>query len=175
MVIREIISMSQQTFTIGDWIVHAYHGVGQVKGREHKILEGENKEYLWIKTADSDYWLPIENMDSVNIRPLASTGQIRKALNLIHKQPETLALDYLTRRKEISMAVKDVSLDAKVRMIRDLSERKRIQNLNLNENEILLQMKLDFINEWALVTGEEKNILQKKLTQALQFSAKKPT
>ena len=167
--------MSQQTFSIGDWIVHAYHGLGQVKGREHKILEGEDKEYLWIKTSVSDYWLPIDNMDAVHIRPLASISQFREALNLIHGQPETLAKDYLIRRKEISTAVKDVSLDAKACMIRDLSERKRIRSLNLNEGEILLQMKLDLINEWALVSGQEKNILQKKLTQALQLSAKKQT
>jgi RNA polymerase-interacting CarD/CdnL/TRCF family regulator len=175
MVIREIISMTQQTFTIGDWIVHAFYGVGQVKGRENKVLEGEDREYLWIKTADSDYWLPIENMDATHIRPLASQDQIRKALNLIQKQPEALANEYLVRRKEISMAVNDVSLNTKACMIRDLSGRKRVHNLNLNEGEILLQMKLDLINEWALVTGEEKNILQTKLTQALQFSSKKPT
>lgn len=175
MVIQEIISMTQQTYTVGDWIVHAYHGVGQVKGREVKVLEGEDKEYLWIKTSDSDYWLPIDNIDAAHIRPLASQDQIRKALNLIQKQPEALAKEYLIRRKEIATAVKDVSLDSKACMIRDLSERKRIKSLNLNEGEILLQMKLDLINEWALVTGEEKNILQTKLTRALQFSSKKPT
>lgn len=173
MVIQEMISMSLP-FTIGDWIVHAYHGVGQVIGRESKVLEGEDKEYLWIKTADSDYWLPITNMDAAHIRPLASLGQINEALNLIHRQPEVLAKDYLIRRKEIAIAVKDVSLDAKACMIRDLSGRKRIQSLNINEDEILHQMKLDLVNEWALVTGEEKNILQTKLTQALQVSAKKP-
>jgi RNA polymerase-interacting CarD/CdnL/TRCF family regulator len=36
------------TYSKGDWIVHAYYGVGQVKGIEKKELEGEKKLFFKV-------------------------------------------------------------------------------------------------------------------------------
>ena len=82
MVIREIKPRNRPAFVKGDWIVHALYGVGRVYGREIKILEGEENEYLRIKTNDSYYWLLIENMNADYIRPLASLDLIAEISKL---------------------------------------------------------------------------------------------
>lgn len=173
MVIREIKPKDRPEFVKGDWIVHAFYGVGCVLGRELKIIDGEEKEYLKIKTDDSNYWLSIENMCAVYIRPLASPDQISKALSLIRKLPDKLAKDYRIRKKEIARATKDVALEVKVSMIRDLTERKRGKGLNVSETETLFQLRKNFLTEWSLITGEEQNILEKKLVKALKTSSNK--
>lgn len=159
---------AQPDFSTGDWIVHTHHGIGQVITREGKIFEGEEKEYLRIKTADSEYWLLVDNMDVDYIRPLASLSQINKALTLIKTQPDVLAKDYKIRRKEIGVALNDVALEAKVCLIRDLTERKRVKSLNITEGEVLEQLKTEFLMEWSLVSGEEKSELVEKLASALK-------
>jgi len=173
MVIREIKPRNRPAFVKGDWIVHAFYGVGRVLGREIKIMEGEENEYLRIKTNDSYYWLLIENMNADYIRPLASLDQINKALSLIRKQPDMLAKDYRIRQKEIARAVKDVALEVKICMIRDLTERKREKSLNVSESQTLFKLTTNFLTEWSLVTGEEIIILEKNLLKALKARSKK--
>jgi len=159
---------AQPDFSTGDWIVHTHYGIGQVITREGKIFEGEEREYLRIRTADSEYWLLVDNMDVDYIRPLASLSQIKKALSLIKTQPDVLAKDYKIRRKEIGVALNDVALEAKVCLIRDLTERKRVKSLNITEGEVLEQLKTEFLMEWSLVSGEEKSELVEKLASALK-------
>ncbi len=164
---------AQPGFSTGDWIVHTHHGIGQVITREGKTFEGEEKEYLRIKTGDSEYWLQVDNLDVDYIRPLASLSQIKKALTLIKTQPDVLAGDYKIRRKEIGVALNDVALEAKACLIRDLTERKRVKSLNITEGEVLEQLKTDFLTEWSLVSGEEKSELVEKLASALKSRSRK--
>ena len=51
-------STSQDTFSKGDWIVHANYGIGQIKAKETKVLEQEKQAFYRVKTFDGVYWLP---------------------------------------------------------------------------------------------------------------------
>ena len=113
----------QGVYSIGDWIVHIYYGVGQILSKEKMTLEGIRQMYFRIKTENSSYWLPLSKIDVNRVRPLASKYQIKKALALTRKPPRKLSNDYKVRRKEISQAINDVSLYSKARMIRDLQGR----------------------------------------------------
>jgi RNA polymerase-interacting CarD/CdnL/TRCF family regulator len=163
----------QQTYSTGDWIVHAYYGVGQVKGRDKKTLAGEKQSFFKVKTFNGVYWLPIKKADVDHIRPLASKYQIRRALSLIRKAPKILPNDYKIRGKAISKALKDVSLYAKARMIRDLNGKKYSSKLNISDQEALEKMKKQFLNEWAVIKDENKQELEEKLNEALHSSIEK--
>ena len=163
----------QQTYSTGDWIVHAYYGVGQVKGRDKKTLAGEKQSFFKVKTFNGVYWLPTKKADVDHIRPLASQTQIRRALSLIRKAPKILPADYKIRGKKISQALRDVSLYAKARMIRDLNGKKFSSSLNISDQEALEKMKKQFLNEWAVVKEEDKRQLEQKLNQALHTSIEK--
>ena len=58
------------TFSKGEWIVHHYYGVGQVKGIEKKVLDGSKVAYYRVKTRNSQYWVPVESEDNSRLRPL---------------------------------------------------------------------------------------------------------
>lgn len=160
--------MNNQMFSEGDWVVHAVYGVGQVQGRVTRGIEGKETEYLWIKTNDSDYWLPTDHMDAEYIRHLASETQLEQALTELEKEPHSLDKDHFKRRKEIVEALKMVSLEIKVGLIRDLSDRKKRNGLNISEEDALLNLTNNFLLEWAIVSGEEKSILETKLSQVLR-------
>ena len=62
----------QSVYSIGDWIVHVYYGVGQILSKENMTLEGTRQMYFRIKTENSSYLLPLTKIDLNRVRPLAS-------------------------------------------------------------------------------------------------------
>jgi RNA polymerase-interacting CarD/CdnL/TRCF family regulator len=163
----------QTSIEKGDWIVHLYYGVGQVEGKEEKILEGKEQTYLKVKTTDGYFWIPIEKFDCERIRPIASKNQIRYALKLIQEPPQVLPIDYKLRRKKILKAISDISLYSNVRMLRDLYYRGVSSSFNSYDNDALKGMKERFLNECTLVMGESREELERKLQLAFQTSMKK--
>ena len=163
----------QGVYSIGDWIVHIYYGVGQILNKEEITLDGKRQMYFRIKTGNSSYWLPLAKIDVNRVRPLASKYQIKKALALIRKPPRQLSKDYKVRRKEISLAINDISLYSKAKMIRDLQGRKVSGKLNLGEIDQLNNLKEDFYDEWAIVIQQNRKIFEKLLNEALKTSTRK--
>jgi len=163
------------TYSTGDWIVHARYGVGQVKGIEKKVLDGEKKLFFKVKTFDGVYWLSVVRTDVEYIRPITSEHQIRRALTTIRKPPEELPKDHNMRNKVIIEALKDPSLYAKARMIRDLNGKQQESKLNFTEEDAFLKMKKQLLNEWSVVENLDHGILEEKLEKALETSVEKIT
>ena len=162
-------SSEQKIYGTGDWIVHVFYGLGQVLGKEYKILEGEKQQFLQVKTADSLYWIPAANLENNRIRPIASINQFKYAFSLIRRPPKKLPEDHIVRKKEIAKTTKNNSLYAKARMIRDLNNRRITSKFNSTENNVLKDMKRLFLNEWVLVLGENREILEQKLNNGLKL------
>lgn len=161
---------NQNIYTIGDWIVHIFYGVGQILSKESMVLEGVGQMYFRIQTENSSYWLPLSKIDDTRVRPLASNYQIKKALALTRKPPRILSKDYKIRRKEISQAINDISLYSKAKMIRDLQGRRGSDYLNLGEIDQLNTLKEDFCAEWALVVQKNRKMVENMLDEALKIS-----
>ena len=117
-------STTEESLSKGDWIVHAHYGVGQVKQKEKKILEGDKKTFFRVKTFNGIYWLRVNNTAAPRIRRIASDYQIKKALSLICKPPVELPKDHKQRGKQINEALNDGSLYTMAEIIRDLHGRK---------------------------------------------------
>lgn len=163
---------SQDRYKIGDWIVHVEYGLGQIVREDQKILAGEKRKFLRVKTSDSLYWIPITNIDNDRTRPIASKNQFKYALFLIQKTPKKLAKSYLARRREITQALRDVSLYSKVKLIRDLNGRSSTI-INSFDNNVLINIKEQFLNEWSLVMQEDQKKLGLLLKEALKTSSQK--
>ena len=161
------------TYSTGDWIVHAHHGVGQVKGIEKKVLDGEKKLFFKVKTFDGVYWLSVVRTDVEYIRPITSEHQIKRALTMIRKPPEDLPKDHTKRNKVVIEALKDPSLYTKARMIRDLNGKQQESRLNFTEEDAFLKMKKQLLNEWSVVENLDREILEEKLEKALETSVDK--
>jgi len=166
-------NVQQSTYSKGDWIVHAHYGVGQVRGIEKKELDGEKKVFFRVKTFDSVYWLSVVRTDVEYIRPITSERQIRRALSMIRKPPEKLPENHTKRGKLVIEAVKDPSIYAKARMIRDLNGKQQESKLNFTEEDAFLKMKKQLLTEWSVVQDMERDVLEEKLEKALETSIEK--
>ena len=163
----------QNTYSKGDWIVHAHYGVGQVKGIEQKELDGEKKIFFRVKTFDGVYWLSVAKANVDYIRPVTSEYQIRRALTMIRKPPEKLPENHTKRNKLIIEAVKDPSIYSKARMIRDLYGKQHESKLNFTEEDAFLKIKKQLLNEWSIVKDMDREVLEEKLEKALETSIEK--
>jgi len=161
------------TYSTGDWIVHARYGVGQVKGIEKKVLEGEKKLFFKVKTFDGVYWLSVVRTDVEYIRPITSEYQMKRALTIIRRPPKELPENHSQRSKAISDALNDASIYAKARMIRDLNGKQQESKLNFSEEDAFLKMKKQLLNEWSVIQEVERNVLEEKLEKALDTSVAK--
>ena len=155
-------------YSRGDWIVHSYYGVGQVKGLEKKVLDGISRTFFRVKTFRGDYWLPAEQWDVAHIRPISSEYQIKRALSILRTRAEPLPADHKQRRIKIVEAVSDHSLYPKARVLRDLYGRKKAGKLNVTETETFEKIKGQIAIEWSVLSGKEKDPLILKLDQSLQ-------
>jgi RNA polymerase-interacting CarD/CdnL/TRCF family regulator len=155
----------------GDWIVHAYYGVGQIKGEDRKAIDGVKKKYFRVKTKTMTYWLPIDNSDVEHIRPVASKNLFTRSLKIIQKKPHKMANDYRSREKEISEAFAACSLKSLAALIRDLYGRRAYGKINAREGEILERAKRFFVNEYVIVANTDpedaRNILENALVQSV--------
>jgi CarD family transcriptional regulator len=165
--------MSEESYSKGDWIVHAHYGVGQIKRKEKKTLEGEKKVFLRVKTFTAVYYLPVKNTKVPHIRPLASEYQIKKALSLIRKPPSPLPKNHRERSKVISETFTDVSLYSRARMIRDLHNREMSSKMSFSEKVSLKKLKKQLLNEWSVIFKEDIEVLEEKLQNALRISLDK--
>ena len=55
---KDINLMTDEIYKKGEWIVHVNYGVGQVKGKDTKTLDGEKNTFLKVKTFSSEYYIP---------------------------------------------------------------------------------------------------------------------
>jgi RNA polymerase-interacting CarD/CdnL/TRCF family regulator len=152
------------------WVVHTDHGVGQVKGKDEKVLGGNRQAFFKVRTSKYLYRLPVSRIDTDRIRPLSSKHQLRRALTLIRKSPNNLPQDQKQRDKEVFNALKDISLYSKARMIRDLNGKKETSKLNVGEKKVFEKIKKHFLDEWLVVVGEDHETLEGRLEKVLEIS-----
>lgn len=135
----------------GDWIVHAYYGIGQITGIETKIIGKKKTKYYKTKTSNSTFFIPVDNPINDRIRPLSSIYKLNKAKKILKDHPENFPENHNERRKLISEFSSDRSMDTSAQIIRDLVYRKQNQGLNDFEQKTLETTENLFVSEWAII------------------------
>ena len=155
------------TYSKGDWIVHTHYGVGQIKGVETKVINGEKVKYFRVKTKNSTFWVPYDQTDTNRLRPLASSKELTKAIKALNKPAIAMDPDHNKRKLLIKTVSSDPSLVSMAKLVRDLSARRQVSTLNTTEERALTRLTERLVREWAVcmeITVEEA---QQKLHQML--------
>ena len=162
-----------QTYAIGDWVVHLTYGVGQVKKIEKKPIGGTMKKCYHVRTDDGVFWLPIDNDDNVRVRPIAGPKRIQRALNFLKKAPKKMAANFQSRRKQIQRVSLDGDLNTDLKLVRDLNARQFKKGLNATEQNAFNTIVKRFLQEWSLSKGIEIGEAHEMLERYLKESRQK--
>lgn len=162
--------MSDKPVTLekGDWIVHAYYGIGQIVGTETKIIGKSKTKYYKAKTQNSTFFIPVDNPINDRIRPLSSMYKLNKAKKILKERPESFPENHNERRKLISEFSSDRSLDTSAQIIRDLFYRKQNQGLNEFEQKTLETTENLFVTEWAIIKDISKEKAKEELEKIIE-------
>jgi len=163
---------SKTQFHVGDWIVHAFYGIGKIVDKEKMKLSGKVQTFFTVKLKDGKYWLSKNKSKAQHVRPLATIQEMEKALQEVERKPQGLPKQFRSRKKDILEIIEKGSLIDNARLLRDLNGRKAKNKLNFEDRNWFAKIKKQFIREWSLVSGKKKSTLKKKLNHALAKSAK---
>lgn len=161
------------TFSKGEWIVHHYYGVGQVRGVETKELDGEKSKYYRVKTRNSMFWVPVDSEENDRLRPLSSPTEIKQVIRVLKREPKEMDSDHMARKKLIREVLGDGSLEDIARLIRDLSARQFLSKLNPTEEDALKRFKERLLREWAVCMEADVEDIKSKFQDHLQKSLAK--
>ena len=160
-------------YSIDDWIVHSYYGVGQIKKVEVKPLHGKDTKCFKVRTKDSTFWFPTTDVDNPRIRPVASKDIIHKVVKNLRRKSSKLNTDRRIWKKRIDEVQSNGDLLSTSILIRDLSAQQVLRNLNQTEEDALEHFKDRLLREWASITQEEVAKLRSKLQTYIQESQAK--
>jgi len=158
----------QLAFDVGDWIVHAYYGVGQIDSVEERPVHGETTDCYRVLTRDAEYWVPIDDGENPRIRPVASRSRIYRALRALKKPAEKMHKNYRTRQARISEVLSSSSLLDMARLLRDLRGRQKARKLNTTDREAFELIKERFTREWAAAMEIKPETARGRLKERLQ-------
>lgn len=137
------------TFEIGDWIVHNYYGVGQIKRIEKRPIHGERVKTFRVKTKDGVYWVPVRKMENPRIRRVVNKRKLRRALRVLNSKPEEMEKNYKTRHARISNVFEDGSIREFMKLLRDLYALRETKKLNNTEREAVDKLEERLTREYA--------------------------
>jgi RNA polymerase-interacting CarD/CdnL/TRCF family regulator len=157
-----------RTYSKGDRIVHSRYGIGLIKDIEEKSISGKKTRYYRIKTTDSIFWMPIDQMDSDLLRPLSTPEEIEQAIVALLEPPEEMSANYKIRQIRIQDAQTSNTPTAIAEIIRDLrAYRRKKEALNSTERSAFRSLKQRLVEEWAIVMDMNIEAASSKLETLL--------
>lgn len=158
------------TYSLGDWVVHSYYGLGQIIRIEDKPIQDVDTPCYKVKTKDSTYWFPTTGTRNPRIRPVASEAIIDNVIRTLRSEASTLDTDRMLWKKMIEDVQAENELLSISALVRDLSAQQVIRNLNQIERDALSHNKERLLLEWALIVPEEIEELRSRLSRLIHES-----
>ena len=146
-----MVSKKPDSLKKGDWIVHTYYGFGQIKSVETKSIGDEKTKYFKVIARNSEFFVPVGQIDTDRVRPVASDYKLRKAKKILKEQPNLFPDDHNDRKKLLNETTSDSSMEVSAQTIRDLLFRKQENGLNDYEEKTLQSVEKLFIREWSII------------------------
>lgn len=156
-------------FSVGDKVVHPYHGAGQITGLERKdLLEGAKRYFvIEIPARELTVYIPRGKMETIGIRPAMSQAKYQRIMDTLQDQPRELPEDYRERQEEVWEKLKTGRANMIAEAVRDLTWHEEQAHLTKKDKDYL-KRGLEFLsNEMALVAEMDVASVEERIDNAL--------
>jgi len=155
-------------YKIGDRVMHASHGSGQIVAIENKQLSGrELRPYYGVSINKSIIWVPAESEGISNLRPLVSSNDLTHYRDLLKSRPAPLNENWRQRERERFNTLRDGSFEIKCEVIRDLTAYGWPKPLRESEARELRKIQDAVSEEWASAEGVLPSVAYREITALL--------
>jgi CarD family transcriptional regulator len=159
-------------FSVGDKVVHPYHGPGQITGVDYiEFLAGKKRYYvIEITATELTVYLPRSKVDDVGVRPAMARATVRRVLSKLKSRPQRLSADYKQRQEEVWERLRTGHVMQLVEVVRDLTWHEKRDHLTKRDSEFLRQATHRLAAEMALVSGAEISDMERIIDETLVAS-----
>ena len=165
---RSMWMKSTDNYRSGMWVVHASYGIGKIKRIVKKNISGTPKRYYKIVTENSTYWMPVEQMDSTDIRPITPVEELLKAIAVLEAVPEEMSSDHKVRQKRIQKVLNANAPYLMACMLRDLTAYWREKGpANAHERQAFQSLRGRLAAEWSIAARTNQDDTVRKINIAL--------
>lgn len=154
---------------VGDWLVHQYYGVGQLKGKETKNIGGTEGTYFRLELEKSTIYIPEDKLNSDWFRPVSSSQKLDEVTEVLSRPAKMMDGRFTSRQSMIRKVMAENSIVNVARVIRDLTgRRRRRKSLSKTEDSALRELTERLLSEWSVALGLEEAEAREKLKALLE-------
>jgi RNA polymerase-interacting CarD/CdnL/TRCF family regulator len=158
----------QQTyFQVGDQVIHWAHGLGVIIQLDEKSLSGRTRQYYMVQMSGLTLWVPVDQTDNRSLRFPTPKQDFDGLFQILASPGRPLSLDRNERRLQLIEQLKDHELASICRVIRDLTQHKRLKKMNDNDSSTLERSRNFLINEWSLALSIPVQQAENELSKLL--------
>lgn len=158
----------EREFSIGEKAVYPAQGVAEVVGIEEKSISGAKIRFYVLKILDTEMkiMVPTQKAEQVGLRKLASTGDIKKVMEILEDTEVQMDKQTWNRRYRGFMEkIKTGSLFDVAEVYRDLSRLKAGKTLSFGEKRMLDTARGLIVKELAIAQDKNEEKIESKLEQ----------
>jgi len=162
-------------FSSGDWVVHTFYGVGQIKKIEMKTIDGESMKCFRVRTKDGVYWFPKSVGENPRIRPIAKRNVIEQVVRNLRRKATKIDMnkDRMYWRERIKQVKCDGDILSISKLVRDLSSVHVLRKLNQTEENALKLFEERLVREWASIVQQDVENVRPKMEACIEESMAK--
>jgi CarD family transcriptional regulator len=156
-------------FQVGEKVIYPNHGIGVVESIQTRPTpSGKISGYeLRILANDSRVWVPQESANGVGLRPVVTTGDVRKIFNILGDGTIDQHPNWKGRFKENSDKMRTGSIYEVATVLKGLTFLSRKKSLSFREKRMLDRAKFLIVSEIAEVEGKPATVVEEKVDRAL--------
>ncbi|HLE14877.1 MAG TPA: CarD family transcriptional regulator [Anaerolineales bacterium] len=141
-------------FNLGERVVHPSFGIGKVITVEEMVFNGQAPSPFYrVVFGKTTLWVPVNPNKVGGIRPITPVKDLRRYRLLLKSAPAQLDDNFRKRQEQLEVRLGYGTFQALCEVVRDLSARVQIKNLNKFETALLKQTREALVQEWALASG----------------------
>jgi RNA polymerase-interacting CarD/CdnL/TRCF family regulator len=141
-------------FKIGDRVMHASQGNGQILAIEEKQFSGNQAQLFYAVAIDKGtVWVPVEVGNSSRLRLMVSDSALENCRVLLKGRPGQLNANYRQRSMDLAKRVQQGSFEIMCEVVRDLTAHSWPKPLSESDSSTLHKARDAVCFEWANAAG----------------------
>jgi CarD family transcriptional regulator len=157
-------------YALGEEVVYPSQGVGIIKGVVERDFKGEKVLYynIYLEVTDMTVMAPVAKADELGIRPIASSEDAQKALNMMGEEADPNPSDWKMRyQMNLDLLRKGSILDIAM-IVRSLYNRSKVKELPIMERKLYDSALKLFQDELSFSLDQSKDEIESLIHQKLE-------
>ncbi|MBN2737210.1 MAG: CarD family transcriptional regulator [Spirochaetales bacterium] len=160
-------------YSVGQQIVYPLHGVGKIINIEEKQFKDNRILYyvIYIEVSDMTVMIPVDKTEERGIRPIVSSKESQKALNIISEEYEPVPSDWKIRYQMNLDLLKSGTVLNIATVVRTLYHRSRVKELPILERKLYDNALQLLVDEISFSLEKEKSEVEEMIYKKMEAVA----